>query len=220
MGSYRSVGVLVSVVALAAGAVVAVNAATTTEPVKLCANDTTGAVSLPRPTGACPQGTTKVFVANSADVRALAKRMDALEGAVTLHGSRLGEVDATNTEQADDISALEGQVAELQQTVDDLRPADLQLAAEVNNAGTSYVVRITGTRLKPDSPVALHFTSPGNSGSANPVSFTWGAVGSDGNFSSIDYSALCSQVSAYATGLAPNGDTITSNVIEKGPACM
>lgn len=77
MSFHRSAAVVASAVILTGGAVVAVNAVTTTDPVTLCRSLKTNAVSAPS-SGVCPKGSVGFDVANDADVQGLITEIDEL----------------------------------------------------------------------------------------------------------------------------------------------
>jgi hypothetical protein len=79
MNFSRPAAVFAAVLTLAAGTAVAVNAATQTHPVKLCSNNLTRIVSVPNSAGNCAGGNRTFYVAEDADVKALATRVDQLE---------------------------------------------------------------------------------------------------------------------------------------------
>lgn len=125
----RPAAVFAAVVLLAGGVGVAVNAATTTNPVKLCSNNKTGAVTVPLANGTCAKGTTAITVGSDADILALAKRVDKAEAALAALSTRLGN----------------------------LEPGDISVYAYVETNGEP-AYEVTGTDLLPGSSVVAHYT--------------------------------------------------------------
>lgn len=109
----RSLTVLASSTILAAGAVVAVNAVTVTNPIKLCANTKTGFVSVPSASGSCPKGTADTLVANDADVRALAQRMEGVEATGLALQQRITSLEAKHREHGSATYSLVARAEEL-----------------------------------------------------------------------------------------------------------
>jgi hypothetical protein len=210
MKFHRPAAVLASAVILASGAAVAVNAATATDPIKLCSNAKTSVVSIPGSGGACARGTTEFFVADNSDVQALAGRMDAAEGLLTSQDTRLGDVETTSTAQANKISALEGQVAALEKAVAAMMPTLTVTATELPPITNAYQVALAGTKLKPGSPVVVH-----SNGDVEVAT----TVASDGT-AAFTWAPDCYWVPLYVTGTTADGDPITSNTIENGPGCV
>lgn len=133
MNISRPAAVLAAVVLLAGGVGVAVNAATTTNPVQLCSNNKTGAVTVPLANGNCAKGTTAFYVGSDADILALAKRVDKAEAALAALSLRLGN----------------------------LEPGDISVRAYIETNGQP-AYEIAGTDLLPGSFVVAHYTHDEN----------------------------------------------------------
>lgn len=162
----RPAAVFAALVILTSGGSVAVGAAVTqTDPVMLCSNDRTGAVSVPEG-GTCPRVTTEFGVASDADVAALAGRVDTAEGSLSAHSSDLAGLATSDIAQAGRIADLEAakssleaenaaqstRIAELEAAVAALLPGTLTVTFSPASEGFySYSVR--GTELKPGTDV-------------------------------------------------------------------
>ncbi len=154
--------VIVAAVAMVVGGGIAADAATTTSPVKLCANKIVQTVSLPK-NGNCPSNATAFYVASQADVAALAGRVDALEAvdnSAVL--ARIAALESSSSSQAGKITALEtltsaqaAKIADLEQAIADLTPSLSVTSRSI--LGGRYAYTATGTGLKPGSIVTLRY---------------------------------------------------------------
>lgn len=128
MSLHRPAAVVAAAAILTTGAVVGVQAVTTTtQPIKLCAKNIGRTVSYPLANGSCPSGTTAFHVARASDVQALATRVDSAEGTISAQGGK--------------ITALEGAVAAQSARINDLETLPAGDAYSTNN--------FTGPRLAP-----------------------------------------------------------------------
>jgi len=126
----RPVAVFAAVVLLAGGVGVAVNAATSTQAVKLCSNNKTGTVTVPGSGNTCPKGTSGFSVGSDADIQALANRADRAQ------------------------TALDGVNVRLNL----LEPGDISVNAYVEtNDEPAYDV--DGSDLEPGSWLVAHYTT-------------------------------------------------------------
>ncbi|MEV7398265.1 hypothetical protein [Aeromicrobium sp. NPDC092404] len=132
MKKSHAVAVIAAFILVGAGSAVAVDAATTTPPIKLCKASKGGTVSAPGSSGACPKKTTAFYVASSADVQALAARLDAAETA--------------NADQADRIADLEAAVEDLQNGTEEPPGQTLSITGTYNMNGT-FDAHISSTGL-------------------------------------------------------------------------
>jgi hypothetical protein len=193
----RPAAVFAAVVLLAGGAAMAVNAATTTNPVALCSNDKTGVLTAPSSTsGNCARGSTKFTVGSSADVQALAGRVDTAEGRLT----------ALETSDADH----DAEIAALRNDVDGLLGGELTVQASSNGGvASTFRVSFSGVRLQPGSYVIFQSGFGG-------VPFA-NVVASDGTFFGSRITGC--GMDAYATGVSVDGDPVESDHISTGPDC-
>lgn len=194
MNLSRPATVFASAVILASGAAVAVNAATGTDPVTLCSNAKSGAVTVPGSNGSCAKGTTSFAVASDAAVQAL--------------GVRVGAAEAEVTRQAAALEALDRDFR-------NFTPSTLALERiDVITEHVYWSVRVVGVGLKPGAEVRLHLKR-----GPEPASSTVRTVvGGDGTVG-VATTMSCDDRIVYFTSETDGGDPIGTSVIPEGPGC-
>lgn len=203
--------IAVSVAALIGGGVAA-DAATTTNPVKLCSNKVIQTVSVPK-NGNCPSNANTFFVASQADVAALAGRMDSAASAAAAQAAKITALEAANqalaaknAEQDDALTTLNDRVGALETATPILHVSTTHVYAY------DYKLTLSGRNLKPGTVVYFSFLDEATQQRyVNSVS----TVGPDGQIS-YEGPLNCDDRDFYATGIGLLDQEVKSNVVDMG----
>jgi len=204
------VSVLAALVFVGAGSAAAVNAATTTTPVKLCKPAAGGPVSAPTSSGACPKKTTAFYVASPADVQALATRLDAAE---TTNADQTVAI----ANQAERIAALEAAVEELQDGSEEPATPTITLSATHDPSSSTFKIQIASTGL-PEGHLVTIYGTDALTGNLEPQ----GLVSLSADGSAEGPSLSCDRLPVVALAADPDDQNVQvrSNDITTVEGCL
>jgi hypothetical protein len=209
----RPAAVFAAVVLLAGGIGVAVNAVETSQPVKLCSNNKTGAVTVPTASGDCPRGTTAFFVGSDSDILALANRVGAAESAATALATRVAKAESSLSTAEKGLAQAENAIERLNTRMGYVEPGEITVNAYVEtNNEPAY--QVNGSDLAPGSSVVAHFTTVEFGVSQAALL----AVDDYGNFAHL-FQTGCNTSNVYFTGTAVGGTPVSSVTTLTGPGC-
>lgn len=218
----RPAAVFAAVALLAGGTAVAVNAATQTDPVKLCANTKNSTVTVPASSGDCARGTTAFYVAADSDVRALGVRLDANEAGDAAQATAIGEnsqdvaaLESQNATQAQAIQALQAANQALAARVDALHPPSITITTKPGGFAGTFELVVVGDSLQPGASVFLNRTV------GNTVEDTelFHKVGSNGLLR-VTYEGMpCEWTNIAVRSIDLQGNMVTSNRVARPDGC-